>query len=63
MLDTAKSEPAPYVSVNETAAALGVHRDTVLRMVARHELESEQIAGRTVIVRASLDRALAARPQ
>jgi len=52
-----------YVSINEAAAALDVHRDTVLRMVARHELESAQIAGRTVILRTSLDRALAARPQ
>ena len=52
-----------YVSINDAADALGVHRDTVLRMVARHELESAQIAGRTVILRASLDRALATRPQ
>ena len=60
---SAQTKPEPYASINEAADALGVSRDTVVRMVARHELDAERIAGRTVIIRASLERALAGRPQ
>lgn len=47
----------PYLTVSDAAATLGETRYTVLHMCVRGELESRQIAGRTVIVRESVDRA------
>jgi excisionase family DNA binding protein len=50
----------PWMSVREAARQLGIAPPTVLTRVIRGELEAQSTAGRTVISRASVERALAA---
>lgn len=48
------TDPDLYVSVPRAATILKCHRNTVYNRVANGELTAERIAGRLVIVRASL---------
>lgn len=50
----------PWVSVPAAARLLGCANATVLAKALRGEIEAQVVAGRTVISRASIDRALAA---
>lgn len=44
-----------YLSVPQTAKAIGKAQATVLSLVVAGELEGERVAGRTVITRASVE--------
>lgn len=45
-----------WLSLVAAGALIGISRHTVLRMALREELESDQVAGRTVISRRSAER-------
>jgi len=48
------------MSVREAASALGINKATVLTRVIAGDLEGQQVAGRVVISRASVERHRAA---
>lgn len=50
-----------YLSVPRAARELGVANATVLSLALRGELESDLVAGRTVITRASVERFISQR--
>lgn len=50
-----------WVSLGAAAKALGEVRQTVLTRAVAGELKAKLVAGRTVVDRASLDRAVAAK--
>lgn len=58
-----KAEPAevsdPWLSLNQASIALGETRTAVLQRIARGELGHQIVAGRTVVSRESVERALA----
>lgn len=58
-LKTQTSPPTLAYGIRDTAQMLGVSRDTVIRMLARGELEKRHAGKRVVIPRASVDRFLA----
>ena len=57
-----KTEPKTdrWLSLSEAARQLGTTRHTVLARALRGELETQQVAGRTVVSRESVEQALAA---
>lgn len=51
-----KVKPAdPYITVKEAAERLGVARSTIYQRLAENKLRSKTIAGRIVVVRASVE--------
>lgn len=54
-------KPNPWLSVTEAARLLGVSRQTVYARANRGELQTREIADRTVVSRASVEAALPAR--
>lgn len=46
----------PWVSLVKAGRIIGIHRQTVLRLVTEGLLVSERVAGRTVIDRKSVER-------
>lgn len=48
-----------WMSLVEAARVLGASRQTILARAIKGDLEAEHIAGRTVISRASVERAVA----
>ncbi len=53
------ADPEVYVSVTRAATIVGVSRQTIHARITRGEIQTENIAGRRVVVRASLDKAAA----
>ena len=49
----------PYITVKEAAERLGIARSTVHQRVAERKLRGEVVAGRLVILRASVETYLA----
>lgn len=49
-----------WVSLVEASKMLGLSRQTVLTLAVKGELEAQHIAGRTVVSRKSVERALSA---
>lgn len=47
----------PWMTPNQAAVALGISRPTVLAWALKGELETQTVAGRTFISRASVERA------
>lgn len=50
------TEPDPFMTVKDAAAALGVSRSTVHQRKAEGKLEGQMVAGRLVIRRDSVER-------
>lgn len=53
--DTPITKDREYLSVSETAAELGIHRATVYRYLAAHEIKCLTIRGKTFIRRRDID--------
>ena len=56
---TAEGETGVWTTLNKAAAALGETRQTVLVRIVAGELTGKHEAGRTLVTRESLDRAIA----
>jgi len=58
-----KAAPLPdeWISLPEAARLLGESRHTVLNRSVKGEVEAQFIAGRTIVLRESIQRVLAAR--
>ena len=54
MTQTPAPSDSTYVSVAEACTILGKTRPTIIAMIARKELRAEHVAGRFLVVRASL---------
>lgn len=53
--DTPFTNDREYLSVSETAAELGIHRATVYRYLAAHEIKCLTIRGKTFIRKRDID--------
>jgi excisionase family DNA binding protein len=53
---TPVNERSPYLSVNEAAALLGVHPETLYRAIRRNEIEHVRVGSRILIAPAALDK-------
>lgn len=54
-------EADEWMTVNEAAARLGIHRQTVLNRALSGDLETIKLGGRHFVSRASVERALSER--
>lgn len=50
----AADAPDPWISLVEAASQLEMHRQTVMKLALRGEVEAKEVAGRIVVTRASV---------
>lgn len=60
-LSPPSSETDPWMSVVQAAKALSLSRQTIYQHCLQKKLQSKTVAGRVVVSRASVERALAGR--
>jgi len=56
-----RNESDEWMTVNQAAEKLGIHRQTVISRALAGEFETQRVAGYTFVSRASVEQALSAK--